>query len=175
MNLNGLIPFLHVFILTSVSPHVRDTQRTDPHEALERMVYITNLTRASMYLLLFVVIFGVVFLLLRMKKIRDKQQKSKIKISEITPEELKAIYGDDLPKGFASIDKLSREELRAIAEKELEKEGRKVGEKDYLKGPLDWDDIDEDFQPRPKIIRSDLSRPVETKKDKENKEDAESE
>lgn len=170
MSLNGLIPFLHVLLLTSVSPYVRDTQRTDPHEALQRMVYITNLTRVSMYLLFFVVIFGVIFLLLRMKKIRDKHQESKIKISEMTPEELKVIYRDDLPEGFASIDKMSREELRVIAEKELEKEGRKVGEKDYLKGPLDWDDIDEDFQPRPKIIRSDLSRPVETKKDKKDTE-----
>lgn len=172
MNLNGLIPLLHVCLFASVTPLVRDTQRTDPHETLQRMVFITNLTRASMYLLLFVVIFGVLFLILRMKKIRDKHQKDKITVSEITPEELKAIYGDDLPEGFASIDKMSREELRIVAEKELEKEGRKIGEIDYLKGPLDWDDVDENFKPRPKVVRSDLSRPVEKAKDEE---DAESE
>ena len=165
MNVSGLIPFIHACLFTSVTFHVRDAQHENPREALDRMIYITNLTRASMILLLLVVVFGVVFLILRMKRMREKQQKSKIKISEMTPEELKAIYGEDLPEGFASIDKMSLDELRVIAEKELEKEGRKVGEPDYLKGPIDWDDVDDDFKPRPKVIRSELSRPIDTEKD----------
>lgn len=178
MNLNGLILSIHAWLFTSITPIVRDSQSESKQEVLDKMIHITNLTRASFFLPLLAFLFGLAFLLIRMKKIRENAEKDKIKLSEMTPEELKAIYGDDLPEGFASIDKMSRDELRVVAEKELEKEGREVGEPEYLKGPLDWDDVDDNFQPRPKVIRSELSRSVDDESDnleskKSDSEDAE--
>lgn len=94
----------------------------------------------------------------RYNKAKEKRRQRALSVAELTPEELEKLYGGDFPEEFASLDKMSREELRILAYKELEKQGRKPGEVDYLKGPLDWDDVDENFQPRPKVIRSDISK-----------------
>lgn len=128
----------------------------------------------NIFIVVFVV-FMLFYFLIRLKSYRSVM-KRRSDVSEMTPEELRAIYGgEDIPDIDRSLDRLSREELRIIAEKELEKRGIKPGEKDFFKGPLDWDDLDENFQPRPKIIRSDLCFPDSSKiaekyKPKEKKE-----
>ena len=94
----------------------------------------------------------------RYMQAKEKKRKDAVKLSELSPEELERLYGGNFPDEFASIDKMSREELKLLAKKELEKQGRKPGEVDYRKGPLDWEDVDENFRPRPKVIRSDISK-----------------
>lgn len=99
---------------------------------------------------------------------RKNTRKRKESISGLTKEELEQLYGGDYPDKFTSLDNMSREELKLLAKKELEKQGLKPGDKDYFKGPLDWEDVDENFKPRPKIIRSEISK-VEIDKTSDDK------
>jgi hypothetical protein len=127
-------------------------------------------------------IFGLPFLVLlvywigisikRYFSAKAKRKKSALSLSDLSPEELQRLYGSDLPEEFTSPESMSRDELKLLALKELEKQGRKPGDIDYRKGPLDWDDVDENFHPRPKVIRSDISKiePSEQQKEKSNRE-----
>jgi hypothetical protein len=114
----------------------------------------TFLLMMNMFVAIFL-LFVLMFILLKYRSFKKKNKRA-MKL-DLTSEELKALYGDDMPVEIGNLEKLSREELRIIAEKELEKQGLKPGERDYLKGPLDWDDLDENFRPRPKVIRSEIS------------------
>ncbi|MFH1515910.1 MAG: hypothetical protein ABIG42_10680 [bacterium] len=170
--INMLILNYIIILVESVTPGIRDGKESlsneEIHILMEKGKFLSSLSQASLFLLLMVILFGFFFIMSRINKIKKKRESKAAAVSEMTAKELEALLGDDLSEGFISLDKMSRDELRILAKKELEKEGRKPGEIEYLKGPLDWDDVDEDFQPRPKVIRSDLSKQIIPKPDENN-------
>ena len=164
LGISSLIFNCTIIFADSVTPRIRDGRTSLSNEEmrvlLERGKFLSTLSQASLFLLLAVILFGVFFILNRIKQLKKKREKSLALVSEMTTEELETLLGDDLSEGMLSLDRMTRKEMKIIAEKELAKQGRKPGDIEYLKGPLDWDDIDENFQPRPKVIRSDFSKQI---------------
>ena len=162
--LNIILPFLQSKIPTWYSAVILIGQEKnyDPKEMLKTTQFYLYLT--NIFIALALAGF-VTYLFYRFKKFKAEQKKKSLP-SDMSPEEIKAIYGEDSMEGIFNVDRMSRDELRIIAEKELEKEGLKPGDKNFFKGPLDWEDIDEDFKPRPKAIISDFSELDENLKQK---------
>lgn len=163
--INGLILNCYCILFGSVTPHIRDGKEPLSQDELRILLdkgkFLSKLSLTSMLLLLVVILGGIFFIMIRVRKLKKLREKNLNITSEMTDQEIETLYGDDLPEEMTSLDRMSRKEMKIIAEKELEKEGRKPGEIEYTKGPLDWDDVDDDFQPRPKVIRSDLSKDIE--------------
>jgi len=118
---------------------------------------------------IFLLLGAVIYSIIRLRKIKAKKKKDQRSL-ELTREEAEALFKqEEFAADVKGLERMSREELRIMAEKELQKQGLKPGEKNFLKGPLDWDDVDENFRPRPKIIRSDFSKMDIPKKTEEEK------
>jgi hypothetical protein len=167
----NLIQISLPLIFTSISPRVLDTQPKPDPARVEQILYISRLSQITILVVVGFILFGLIYFLVKFHRFRQNEKTSRTKASELTPEEIKALYGENLPEDMLSPDKLDRDSLRSIAEKELAKEGRKVGEKNFFEGPLDWEDVDENFQPRPKVVRSDFSEFQKLSKTPENNDD----
>lgn len=157
MKISDPIRFSLPVILTSVSPRLLDdTPKPDPAR-VEQILYISRLSLITVLVVVGFILFGLVYFLVKYRRFKQNEKTVRTRVSELTSEEIETLYGEDLPEDMLRPDKLNRDALRSIAAKELAKEGRKVGEKNFFEGPLDWEDVDENFQPRPKVIRSDFS------------------
>ena len=158
MTVRNFIPVSLFFILNSVTPLAREEQAQSREVPIKEVLYIYRLSQITVFVVIGFILFGLIYFLIRYRNFKKKEKTARMDASEFTHEEIKAIYGEDLPEEMLSPDKLSREALKSIAEKELAREGKKPGDVKYFDGPLDWDDVDEKFHPKPKIIRSEFSK-----------------
>jgi hypothetical protein len=156
MKFGNLIRISFPCIFTSITAKVVEAKPQPDPSQVERILYISRLSQITILVVVGFILFGLLYFLIKFRRFRQNEKTARTKASELTPEEIKTLYGENLPENMLSPDKLNRDALRSIAEKELAKAGRKVGEKNFFEGPLDWEDVDENFQPRPKVIRSDF-------------------
>ena len=172
MKISDPIRFSLPLILTSVSPGLLDDKPKPDPARVEQILYISRLSQIMIFVVAGFILFGLIYFLVKYYRFKQNERTARTNTSELTPEEIKTLYGEDLPEDMLRPDKLNRDALRGIAAKELAKEGRKVGEKNFFEGPLDWEDVDENFQPRPKVIRSDFSDVQKPPKSPSNDDDS---
>ena len=157
MRFDSLIRTSLPVVFTSITPKLLDDKPKPDPARVEQILYISRLSQIMIFVVAGFILFGLIYFLVKYYRFKQNEKTARTNASELTSEEINTLYGEDLPEDMLRPDRLNRDALRSIAAKELAKEGRKVGEKNFFEGPLDWEDVDENFQPRPKVIRSDFS------------------